>query len=108
MPERPEDRPLPSNHEAERAVLGAVLLDNSALAVVRGLLSAEDFHKPEHVHIFGHMIDLHDSGVTVDLVTLTERLHVESELEMVGGAPYGDSPINNPTSVVSTLHAALI
>lgn len=108
MPERPEDRPLPSNHEAERAVLGAVLLDNSALAVVRGLLSAEDFHKPEHVHIFGHMIDLHDSGVTVDLVTLTERLHVESELEMVGGAPYLSTLVDGLPRVSNVEHYAKI
>lgn len=79
---------MPNNVEAERSVLGAILLDNAALLGAREFVTPEDFFASQHVHIFGHMIELHDSGLPIDLVILTDRLHRASELEMCGGAMY--------------------
>lgn len=87
---KPEEmeRPLPSNPEAERSVLGAVLLDNASLVTARALLQPEDFQLRQHTLTFFQMLELHDRNEPIDLVTLTESLHGSGELEAAGGAPY--------------------
>ena len=82
------ERPLPSNLDAERSILGAILLDNNALNAAIESLKPEDFFIPQHRNIFTRMIALGESQQAIDLVTLTEELHRRSELEASGGAPY--------------------
>ena len=81
------ERPLPSNLDAERSILGAVLLDNNSLNTAIESLKAEDFFLPQHRHVFTQMIALADAQQAIDLVTLTEELHRCGELEASGGAP---------------------
>ena len=82
------ERPLPNNLEAERSILGAILLDNNALNTAIEALKAEDFFLTQHRHVFQQMITLGEAQQAIDLVTLTEELHRVGELEAAGGAPY--------------------
>ncbi len=78
----------PQNLEAEQSVLGAILLDNGALAKAMELLSEEDFYRTAHRKIYRAMLELSEIGEVIDHITLTERLKARGELEAVGGAAY--------------------
>src|SRR6201993_1901405 len=102
------ERPLPSNLDAERSVLGAVLLDNNALNTAIEALRAEDFFLPQHRHVFTQMIALAEAQHAIDLVTLTEELHRRGELEASGGAPYLASLADGVPRVSNVEHYARI
>ena len=102
------ERPLPSNLDAERSILGAVLLDNNALNTAIESLKAEDFFLPQHRHVFTQMIALADAQQAIDLVTLTEELHRCGELEASGGAPYLASLVDGVPRVSNVEHYARI
>ena len=78
----------PQNLEAEQSVLGAVLLDNSAMAKAMELLVEENFYRTSHRKIYRAMLELSDVGEVIDQITLTERLKAQGEIEAVGGAAY--------------------
>lgn len=79
----------PQNLEAEQSVLGAVMIDETALArVMETRLKPEDFYKEAHGLIFAAMRDLFESNQPVDLVTLGEVLRKNGTLEKVGGPAY--------------------
>jgi len=82
------DRGLPQNLEAERALLGSVLLDNSALNVALETLTREDFFSESHRLMFEKMTAISERNRTIDLVTLAEELSKDGLLEKVGGAAY--------------------
>jgi len=82
------EKPLPSNLDAERSVLGAILLDNNALNPAVEHLRPEDFFMEQHRRVFTQMIALGESQQAIDLVTLTEGLHRRGDLGASGGAPY--------------------
>lgn len=78
----------PQNLEAERAVLGAILIDPGALDRLTTLLTAESFYKEAHTQIFTAMLALEDAGEPVDAVTLTNILTKQGILDKIGGAYY--------------------
>src|SRR5579885_1273192 len=78
----------PQSLEAEQSVLGGILLENTALDRVVGLLGAEDFYREAHRRIFRAMLELAERNEPVDLVTLAEALRVRGELAEVGGGAY--------------------
>jgi len=82
------DRAVPHNLEAERALLGSVLLDNSALNVALELISKDDFFSEAHRTAFEKMLDLSERNRAIDTVTLSEELSKEGLLEKAGGAAY--------------------
>ncbi|MFY9529027.1 MAG: replicative DNA helicase [Candidatus Acidiferrales bacterium] len=82
------ERPLPHNLEAERSILGAVLLDNHVLNTAIEKLKPEDFFLDPHRRIFERMISLGEAQQAIDLVTLTENLDRSGELEASGGPAY--------------------
>src|SRR5437773_7515635 len=82
------EKPLPNNLEAERSVLGAILLDNHALNAAIETLRPEDFFLDQHRRVFTQMIALGESQQAIDLVTLTKEMHRKGDLEASGGAPY--------------------
>jgi replicative DNA helicase len=84
----PQDKVLPHNAEAERTVLGAVLLDNAAFNAAAEILTREDFHREPHRRIFDAMAALAEKSQPIDLVTLKDELVRGSALEAVGGASY--------------------
>jgi len=69
---------LPCNHDAERFILGAVLLDGRRFAEVAAL-TADDFSLERHQRVFGAMSSLHESGEPIDYVTVAERLKQRNE-----------------------------
>src|SRR5437868_6572771 len=79
---------LPVNVEAERAILGAILLDNLAYNQAAEHLKAEDFLLDSHRRIYSRIADLAESSRSVDLITLCEELGRHAELESIGGAAY--------------------
>jgi hypothetical protein len=83
-----ENRPLPHSLNAERAILGAILLDNRALQVASEELQTEDFFLPQHRVIFPAMAAIEQSGVVIDTVLLMNHLEKAGRLEEAGGAPY--------------------
>ena len=79
---------LPANPEAERFVLGAILMDDSAFVSVAGGLDADDFSLESHRRIFTRMLDLSTRAEKVDRVTLSNELMRYNQLESVGGLTY--------------------
>ncbi len=82
----PRDDLVPSNPEAEEAVLGALLIDPSAVVRVASLLRSEDFHRPAHQRVFAAIVDLYSRQQAVDVVTVSSELEREGLLDQVGGS----------------------
>src|SRR6202045_647498 len=82
------ERPLPHNLEAERSILGAILLDNHALNAAMEKLRSDDFFLSQHRQIFQRMIQLGEKQQAIDTVTLMEDLSRRGELEAAGGVAY--------------------
>src|SRR5690242_21524252 len=102
------EKPLPNNLDAERSILGAILLDNHALNTAVETLKPEDFFLDQHRRVFVQMISLGESQQAIDLVTLTEELHRRGELEAAGGAPYLASLADGMPKVSNVEHYARI
>ena len=89
MPETPvSERSLPHNLEAEKAVLGAVLIDNEQFNRAAELIDSPDFYRHAHQQIFDKMVSLSDRDEVIDLVTLKEELNRAGNLNEVGGPAY--------------------
>lgn len=106
MAEQPTSRPefaVPQDLEAERSVLGAILLDpKPALAEMGDRLKAEDFYSEQHRVIFRAMLDLVARDEPIDLITVAGRLRLVGHFETAGGAAY----LTELSSVVpTTIHA---
>src|ERR1035441_9655625 len=82
------DFSLPDNLDAERLVLGAIMTDAAAFALVSGILGGEDFSLEKHKRIFGRMSDLYERGESIDRVTLAHELTGVGQLESVDGLSY--------------------
>ena len=102
------ERPMPNNLDAERSILGAILLDNNALNTAIEALKPDDFFIPQHRSIFIEMMALGEAQHAIDLVTLTEELHRRGELESSGGAPYLASLVDGVPRVSNVEHYARI
>jgi replicative DNA helicase len=82
------DKGLPSNVDAERFVLGSILLDDSQFVQVAGTLEPDDFSLEKHRRIFQRMIDLNARAERIDRVTVANELLRFSELESCDGLSY--------------------
>jgi hypothetical protein len=102
------ERPLPQNLDAERSVLGAILLDNHALNAAIEKLKPEDFFDDRHRRIFNHMIQLGEAQQAIDLVTLTDQLRRKGDLESAGGAAYVAQLVDGVPRVSNLEHYARI
>ena len=78
----------PHDLDAERAVIGAMLVSETAVAVVAERLAAEDFYSEVHRIIYGAMMRLYSRGEPIDQLTLTNELRSVNEFERIGGRPY--------------------
>ena len=88
LPRLPNRTP-PQAIEAEGALLGSMILDNTVIGDVLELVrSAEDFYKPAHGVIFRVLVEMYDQNQTVDMVHLHQRLQDAGQLEQVGGVDY--------------------
>jgi replicative DNA helicase len=82
------ERTLPHNLEAERSVLGAILVHNDAFNLAAQVIDAGDFYRDAHRRIFDKMVALNERGQAIDFVTLKEELARGGELDEVGGPAY--------------------
>jgi replicative DNA helicase len=82
------ERTLPHNLEAERSVLGAILVHNDAFNLAAQVISEKDFFRDAHRRIFDKMIALNERGAAIDFVTLKEELSRGGDLDDVGGPAY--------------------
>jgi replicative DNA helicase len=88
IPDLRLDSGLPANIDAEKTILGAILLDNAAHAEAAEKLESEDFSLDSHRRIFLRMTELMDHQRAVDIVTLANELARYKEVEAVGGVAY--------------------
>ena len=82
------ERGLPASIDAERSILGAILLDNHAYNEAAEKLRADDFALDSHQRIFARIAELVDGGRAVDIVTLAEELARRKEVDAIGGVAY--------------------
>jgi replicative DNA helicase len=82
------ERTLPHNLDAERSVLGAILLRNDTFNQAAELIDADDFFRDAHKRIFNAMVELNERSDAIDLITLKEALSRTGELDEVGGPAY--------------------
>ncbi|MEE8349080.1 MAG: replicative DNA helicase [Acidobacteriota bacterium] len=104
----PLGKSLPHNSEAERAVLGAVLLDNALLDQTSEILTTNDFYLESHRNIFSTMERLSSKTRAIDSLTLREELQKDNTLEAVGGVAYIASLLDGVPRVSSVEHYARI
>src|SRR5262249_28026212 len=102
------DKPLPYNADAERAIIGAGVLDNSAVLEAANHVKREDFFLEANRLIFAASQALAAEGQPIDLVTLTEILHKQGKLETAGGAAYVSSVGDGLPKVSNIKHYAQI
>ncbi len=81
------DQSLPYSEEAEKAVLGAILINNNSVDEVMDILLYEDFHQPSHRKLFSSMIELVENGKPIDVVTLLEHLKDKDNIFKEDGGP---------------------
>jgi len=104
-----EGRVPPHNIEAEVATLGAVLLDPPALTRVVDYVRPEDFYRQANGRVFDAILKLWDRGESIDLITLTNELQSEGQLDRVGGAGYVSSLTTSvPTSANVEYYAQIV
>jgi replicative DNA helicase len=101
-------RTLPHNLEAERSVLGAVLLHNEAFNLAAEVLDSADFFRDAHRRIFEKMIKLSERNDAIDLVTLREELSRSGELDEVGGPAYITALVDGVPRAANVEHYARI
>src|SRR5688572_3072386 len=82
------ERTLPHNLEAERSVLGAILVHNDAFNMAAQVIDSGDFYRDAHRRIFDRMVALNERNQAIDFVTLKEELSRAGELDEVGGPAY--------------------
>ena len=82
------ERTLPHNLEAERSVLGAILVHNDAFNLAAQVIDSRDFYRDAHRRIFDKMVQLNERNQAIDFITLKEELSRAGELDEVGGPAY--------------------
>ncbi|MFG1998311.1 DUF3987 domain-containing protein [Spirillospora sp. NPDC048911] len=101
-------RPLPHNIEAEQHTLGALMLDPTALAEVRGLLEGTEFYRPAHGLIWSAIVGLADRGAPFEPVAVAAAINPR-DLAALGGAPYLHTLISQvPTATNATYYAHIV
>ena len=102
------EKGLPSNIEAERSILGAILLDNAICNQAIELMRRDDFFLDSHRRIFDKMVALTERGSVIDLITLSDELRRAAEFEQIGGATYIASLIDGVPRTDTIEHYAKI
>lgn len=105
----PQDRMPPQNIEAEKSVLGAMLIKKEAIIEVQEMLQAADFYREAHKVAFEAMQNLMEREEAVDIVTLVEELRKSEMLERVGGIKFVTDLANTvPTAANVIYHAKIV
>lgn len=102
------EKTLPSNLEAERSILGAILLDDKAIHSVLDTLRSDDFYLDGHRKIYRQMYALIAASRPIDLITLKNELQRSNELEAAGGPAYLASLTDGLPRAINIEHYAQI
>ncbi|MCZ6596014.1 MAG: replicative DNA helicase [Planctomycetota bacterium] len=107
--ERLPGKTLPHNEEAERALLGALLLDSERVAEVGEVVEARDFFNRRHAILFETLVAIAERNVPIDFISVGEALEAKGSLREVGGLEYlGDLTASVTSSAHSTHHAQIV
>lgn len=99
----------PHSDEAERSVLGSILIDRDAIVQVSDILAVEHFYTDRHGDIYESMLSLYEDREPIDLVTLPQRLKEKKKLTVIGGATYLSSLVGGvPSSANIRKYAGII
>ena len=103
------DRVPPQNIEAEQSVLGAILIDQGAIAKISDILQPEDFYREAHKLVYRSAMTLFERGEAIDFITVIDMLRREESLERAGGISYITSLANGvPTAANIVFHAKIV
>jgi len=102
------EKTLPQNLEAERSVLGSILIDSASLALAAPLLDENDFFPDTHRRIYAAMLELWQRSAEIDVLTLKEELDRRGSIEKAGGAAYLSSLLDGVPDVGNVEHYARI
>jgi replicative DNA helicase len=107
--EVPAGKIPPQNLDAEKSLLGAVLIDEETLADISEHVSVRDFYDKRHATVFGGMMRLYEHHRPVDLLTLTDELKKKDELDAIGGSAYLTELTNYvPTAAHAEAYAEMV
>lgn len=99
----------PQSIEAEKSVLGSILLDSMAVVKVADILQPNDFYFSAHAMIYGAILALYDSQRVIDILTVCNELEEQKNLESVGGASYvAEMTESVPTATHVTEYAQIV
>lgn len=94
----------PHSQEAEFSVLGALLLDKDAIVAVAEFLRPEHFYDPKHTEIYSAIIDLYQSRIPIDVLTVSEGLKKRKSLKKIGGSSYLAQLVNKVPTAAHVEH----
>ena len=107
--EVPAGKVPPQNLDAEKSLLGAVLIDEETLADISEHVTSNDFYEKRHGIIYAGMMRLYEKHKPVDLLTLSDELKRKNEIELVGGSAYLTELTNYvPTAAHAEAYAELV
>lgn len=98
----------PQNIDAERSVLGALMLDKDAIIKVANLIRLGDFYKDDHNAIYEAMVELYEQREPIDVLSLSNRLEEKKLLDKVGGSSYLTDLVNSVPSSSNIVHYAKV
>ena len=98
----------PQNIEAEKSLLGSLMLDQEAIVKVVDSLIEKDFYLPQHQKIFQSALDLFRASIPIDILSVANRLKEKKELESIGGRSYLSSLVNLVPTASNVLSYAKI
>ena len=98
----------PQNIDAEKSVLGALMLDKDAIIKVANLIRLGDFYKDDHNLIYEAMVDLYEQREPIDLLSLSNRLEEKKQLDKIGGSSYLTTLVNSVPSSSNITHYAKV
>lgn len=99
----------PNDLEAEKSVLGSLMLDKNAVHIVSDILKPEDFYSEKHSIIYEAMFDLYKRKDPIDILSVSSRLKEKKQMDQVGGNSYITELINGvPTSSNAKYYAEIV
>lgn len=99
----------PQNIDAEKSLLGAILIDEDVLSDASEIVKPKDFYDKNHQTIFNGMISLYEKHSPVDMLTLTDELKRKNQLEIIGGSAYLSELTNYvPTAAHADTYANMV
>jgi replicative DNA helicase len=98
----------PQDKEAERSLIGSLMLDKKAISKVVDFLTPEDFYRDTNKKIYEAMVDLFEKQEPIDLLSITTRLKEKKELKNVGGSSYLSECVNSVPTASHVLNYAKI